>query len=200
MNQEIYSQLYQNIKEALLSLSIYSGPKDPVLSEIMKYMKDPENEKHIIDGIITEATNKAKADGYIISTDTVSKYLMGTEIPTSAIQIYNKTLEKDPIDELNKEIYLQLYQYIKSELLDTAIFLGPNDQVFVEVFSYMKDPENEKRIIDDIIRKGIKMTKEYCYLINLDTVSKFLTGSAITSLAKQIYQMTPVEEQNQNLH
>ncbi len=109
------------------------------------------------------------------------------------------------------KVYQEMYQIIKNWLYDIkwGLRIEYNQDVIdrenimaqnLEVYEYMcSSLQNEKQIIDQIISKGIAITKNNQYIINVENIQRFLTSSAVVPMARSIYQEIKMIDKKDNI-
>ena len=97
-------------------------------------------------------------------------------------------------------IYKELYAFIKECLYDPKYGLNIqyNNDVYggneamnknIEVLNFISSSlDNEKKVIDQIIDKGVEEVSSNQYLITVDNVKKFLSKATIIPLARGAYE------------
>ena len=68
----------------------------------------------------------------------------------------------------------------------------------IEVFEYMTSSlNNERKVVDKIINKGVKSAQNFQYIINEENLKRFLTPSAMLPMARDAYKEVKLEEQQE---
>ena len=101
------------------------------------------------------------------------------------------------------ESYLKKYKTLDSEVLVDLENVIDRENIMaqnLEVYEYMcSSLQNEKQIIDQIISKGIAITKNNQYIINVENIQRFLTSSAVVPMARSIYQEIKMIDKKDNI-
>ncbi len=109
---------------------------------------------------------------------------------------------------MEEAVQKELYNYIRECLYDPVygLKIQYNHDVYgrdeamnknIEVLHFMTSSlENEKKVIDEIINKGIAEVKSSQYTINGENVKKFLNLSTIIPLARAAYERALMAKEN----